>query len=587
MSAEPQYAGPPAPIRQEKRLGELLLERNLLTAEQLDQALAEQKRQRRPLGQVLLAMGFVDEKALAGVLSLHFKVPLVDFSRARLQQEALGLIPEAYAREHSILPLQLDKDELSVATIDPGDLALLAELKVLTRKRIKPLLGVRSEVDAAIAQNYKLLEGMTRHVRSFEETFQPVGAVGGRRLAEVRQDAPVVQIVELIIAQGAEERASDIHIEPQEDRLRVRFRIDGVLHDATSLPASLAAPVASRIKLLANLDIVDRHRSQDGQIQTTVEGRPLDIRVGTIETIWGEKVVLRLLERSRSILPLPGLGFSRDAQRTFSELIHSPYGMVLVTGPTGSGKTTTLYAALNELNRVEKNITTIEDPVEYTFENINQIQINRLAGITFANGLRSILRQDPDAILVGEIRDKETAEIAVQSALTGHLVLSSLHATDAVGAIYRFLDMGIEPFMVASSIIGVQAQRLVRRICDRCGADDPPPPDELAFYRAIGGTGTRFRRGAGCAYCSHTGFRERIGIFEVMRVTDEFKRLLVHEAAPATLRLQAVRDGMTSLRHSGLARIDDGLTTIGEVMRTIQASDVVPARAVAEGEAGA
>src|SRR5207244_8208403 len=387
---------------------------------------AAQRRQHRPLGQVLLAQGMVDEKALAAVLSVHFNVAQVDFTRSRIDKDALALIPEAYAREHTILPIRLEKDVLEVATVDPGDLALFAELKVLTRKRIRPLLGVRSEVERAIVQNYKLLAGVNRHVRSFEETFQPGGRVATPRLTDVKQDAPVVQIVDLIIAEGADERASDIHIEPQSDRLRIRFRIDGVLHDATKLPATLAAPIISRVKLLANLDIVDRRHSQDGQIQTTVDGRPLDIRVGTIETIWGEKVVLRLLERSRSILGLDTLGFSRASLLTFRALVRSPYGTILVPVPTGRRTPATVYAALNELNRMEQNIMTIEDPVEYTFEGVNQIQINRLDGITFANGLRAILRQDPDAILVGEIRDKETAEISVQSALSAHKVLSHL-----------------------------------------------------------------------------------------------------------------------------------------------------------------
>ena len=557
--------------RPEKRLGELLLEHGLLTAEQLESALAAQRLQRRPLGQVLLAQGLVDEKALAGVLSLHFNVPQIDFTRARIDKDALALIPETYAREHTILPIHLEKDVLDVATVDPGDLALFAELKVLTRKRIKPMLGVRSEIERAITQSYKLRTGVDRNVRSFEESRQPGQPI--RRLADVRQDAPVVQIVDLIIAQAAEERASDIHIEPQQDHLRVRFRIDGVLHDATKLPATLAAPISSRIKLLANLDIVDRRHSQDGQIQTTVDGRPLDIRVGTIETIWGEKVVLRLLERSRSVLRLDALGFSPASLEAFQELIRSPYGMILVTGPTGSGKTTTLYAAVSELNRMEQNIMTIEDPVEYTFENINQIQINRLAGITFANGLRSILRQDPDAILVGEIRDKETAEISVQSALTGHLVLSSLHATDAVGAIYRFLEMGIEPFMVTSAVIGVEAQRLVRRICDQCRTTYKPPLVEFEFYSAIGGRGAIFRRGSGCAHCSHTGFHDRIAIFEVLRVTDAIKRLLIRDSQPDVLRRQAVEDGMKTLRESGVEKIDLGLTTIGEVMRSVHVTE--------------
>jgi type IV pilus assembly protein PilB len=570
MSAvEPQPSGRFG-LRQEKRLGELLVDQGLLTPEQLDNALAAQRRQHRPLGQVVLSLGFVDERALAAVLSVQFNVPQVDFSRARVEKEALALIPESYAREHTILPIRLEKDELEVATLDPGDLALFAELKVLTRKRIKPLLGVRSEIEQAITQSYKLRSGVDRHVKSFEESLQPSRAV--RRLAEVRQDAPVVQIVDLIIAEGAGERASDIHIEPQQDHLRVRFRIDGVLHDATRLPATLAAPITSRVKLLANLDIVDRRHSQDGQIQTSVDGRPLDIRVGTIETIWGEKVVLRLLERSRSILGLDTLGLAPAAMETFRRLIHSPYGMILVTGPTGSGKTTTLYSALNELDHSERNIMTIEDPVEYTFEGVNQIQINRLAGITFANGLRAILRQDPDAILVGEIRDKETAEISVQSALTGHLVLSSLHATDAIGAIYRFLEMGIEPFMVTSAVTGVLAQRLVRRICPQCTAPYEPAAEELSFYQTLGGEGLTFQRGNGCAFCAHTGFHGRIGVFEVLRLSDGIKRLLVRDASPEVLRAMAAGEGMTTLRSAGLAKIDEGLTTIAEVMRSVHIS---------------
>ncbi len=494
MSAVERQPGGRFGMRPVKRLGELLLENGLLTAEQLEAALAVQRRERRPLGQVLLAQGLVDEKALAGVLSLHFDVPQIDFAKARVEKEALALISESYAREHTILPIRVDKDELEVATVDPGDLALFAELKVLTRKRIKPVLGVKSQIDLAITQSYKLRTGVDRHVRSFEETYRPT--LANRRLAEVKQDAPVVQIVDLIIAQGAEERASDIHIEPQQDHLRIRFRIDGVLHDATKLPATLAAPIISRVKLLANLDIVDRRHSQDGQIQTTVDGRPLDIRVGTIETIWGEKAVLRLLERSRSILRLDTLGFSPATLKMFRGLVQSPYGMILVTGPTGSGKT-----------------------------------------------------------------------------LTGHLVLSSLHATDAVGAIYRFLEMGIESFMVTSAVIGVLAQRLVRRNCPDCTTVYEPSTEELEFYRAVGGQGIIFHRGTGCAHCVHTGFRGRIGVFEVLPMTDGLKRLLVREAPHEELRQQAIREGMTTLRSAGVARIDEGLTTIAEVIRSVHVSE--------------
>jgi type IV pilus assembly protein PilB len=566
---DPEPRPAPTGVRREKRLGEHLLEAKLITPEQLEWALGEQRAQRLPLGQILLSSGIVQERPLAAILSVHFNVPLVDVGQLRLDQTLLGLLSEEYAREHRVLPIRMEKDALVVALADPGDLALLAELRVITRKSIKPALAVRSDLDQAIAHAYRMRASMGKHLRSFQENIQPVVPRAGKRLAEVAADAPVVRLVDQLLSQGQEERASDIHIEPQMERLRIRFRIDGVLHDVASFPVALTAPLVSRIKIMANLDIVDRLRPQDGQIQAKVGEFGFDVRVATSATIWGEKVVLRLLDRSRSILRLGALGFAESTREEFDRVLRSPFGMVLVSGPTGSGKTTTLYAGLNELDRVERNIMTIEDPVEYTFDNINQIQINKQAGTTFASGLRAILRQDPDIILVGEIRDRETAEIAIQSALTGHLVLSSLHATDAVGALHRLLEMGIEPFLVASAVIGVLAQRLVRRNCPHCALDYQPTPEDLAYYREMGGRQERFFRGAGCQQCAQTGYRDRIGIFEFLPVTDAIKQLLVRRAQTEELHREMLRAGSVTLRAAGLEKIDQGLTSISEIMRSI------------------
>jgi type IV pilus assembly protein PilB len=389
------------------------------------------------------------------------------------------------------------------------------------------------------------------------------------RLA-IDDNAPVVQVVSRILTEAVRDRASDIHIEPQDKAVRVRFRVDGALHDTTSLPSSMAQALVSRIKIMAGMNIVERRRAQDGQFEASVDGRPLDVRVATTATIWGEKAVLRILDKSRSLLDLKGLGMSVETREEFSKLIRTPFGMVLCAGPTGSGKTTTLYAGLTEINDPARNITTIEDPVEYVYPSINQIQINEAAEVTFAGGLRAILRQDPDVILVGEIRDVETARIAVQSALTGHLVLSSVHAIDAAAALHRFLDMGIESFLIASSVIGVVAQRLVRRTCVHCTEPYEPTADERAIYDEWGGKPkTDFMHGAGCNFCSQTGYVDRVGVYELLRVSDGLRRLIVEDASLDAMRAAAVEEGMRTLRDEAMRLIEDDVTTIGEVVRNI------------------
>jgi type IV pilus assembly protein PilB len=385
-------------------------------------------------------------------------------------------------------------------------------------------------------------------------------------------DAPVVQVVNLIVQQGARDRASDVHIEPQESRVRVRYRIDGALHDVLALPPNMGPSLISRIKVLAGMDIVERRKPQDGQMAVDVDGRPLDIRVATTTTIWGEKCVMRLLDKNRSLLRLDDLGMPEETHDRFSRLIRSPFGMVICAGPTGSGKTTTLYAALAEINNSERNIMTVEDPVEYVLPSINQIQIQDQAGVTFAGGLRGILRQDPDIILVGEMRDVETARIGIQSALTGHLVLTSLHGTDAAGALERFLDLGIEPFLVASSVVGVVGQRLVRRICRSCATTYRPTDEEVEFYLRLGGPPKdEFLRGEGCNFCFQTGFEDRIGVYELLVVSEPMRQLIARKARHDEIQELAVAEGMRTLRDGGIRLVANDVTTIPEVLRNIYA----------------
>ncbi len=376
--------------------------------------------------------------------------------------------------------------------------------------------------------------------KEFEQRSEERGRLVGMSDVEIAVDAnaPIVKVVNLIFEQAVRDRASDVHVEPQQDRVRVRVRTDGALHEVLSLPVSMATPLVSRIKVMADMNIVERRRPQDGQIELNVESHELDVRVSTTATVFGETCVMRLLDRTRALLTLAQLGMSDESYAEYDRLIKSPYGMVICAGPTGSGKTTTLYATLAEIDREEINIMTIEDPVEYVFPSINQIQINPLAGVTFATGLRSILRQDPDAILVGEIRDVDTARIAVQAAMTGHFVMSSLHATDATSALHRFMDMGIEPFIVASSLLGVVGQRLIRKVCTSCRRPYVPTPEERAFYDASGGRSdkTEFVKGGGCNACGQTGYYDRVGIYEVLPITDDLKELVVSQASLTALR---------------------------------------------------
>jgi type IV pilus assembly protein PilB len=494
----------------------------------------------------------------------------LDLNHAPSQVEALALVRESYATAHQLLPIRIEAGVLLVACPDPLDTTTLRELQVLTRHPVEGVYAPAADIQVAIRQRYSVLPDVDQHVQAFIERVRSSPDAGAAALATFNETSPVVKITDLIIRQGLRDRASDIHIEPQESMLRVRFRIDGLLSDVIQLPKAMGPSLASRIKVMANMDIVDRHRSQDGQLRIENEGRQVDIRVSTAETIWGEKAVLRLLDQSRTLLSLDQLGLAEQGEQRLGRLLKSPYGMIVVSGPTGSGKTTTLYAAINELDPIRQNIMTIEDPVEYTFANINQIQIRRVANLTFANGLKAILRQDPDVILVGEIRDLETAEIAVQSALTGHLVLSSLHATDAAGVVQRFIEMGIEGFLISSALVGVVAQRLVRRNCPHCSERYKPSAAEMALWEEYGGANkTAFYAGAGCAQCAGTGFLGRVGVFEVLELSEAIKRMVSTRASAQEIREQGLKEGMVSLRADAVQKVAGDVTTLAEVMRCV------------------
>ncbi len=552
-----------------------MLERNLVTENDIATALASETSPEADLGDLLVRMRVLDEHDLVVARAELYGMETIDLRQADPEPGALSLIPDSVAREHYVLPMVLDDMGLHVAVADLPTPQLVAFLVEQSGHPVHPVLAPLSDIQRAIENNYRTIGGLDRLVEAFEAT-------DGSRWRNldtktvtpevVADDAPVVQVVARILIQAMRDRASDVHIEPSEACIRVRYRIDGALKEVLTLPSSMGMGLISRIKIMAGMNIVERRRPQDGQLRTEIDGKEVDVRVATVATIWGEKCVMRLLDRTRSVLRLTELGMSVETTEAYSRLVRAPFGMVLCAGPTGSGKTTTLYATLTEISDVIRNVMTIEDPVEYVFPSINQIQMNEQAGLTFATGLRSILRHDPDIILVGEIRDVETARMAVQSALTGHLVLSSVHATDAVSALLRLLDMGIEPFLVASSVIGIVGQRLVRRICLSCRVRYTLSDAERSFYEESGGPDKReFVHGDGCNICGGTGYLERIGVYELLRITPEIKRLVVDRASQDALRRLAEQQGMRSLRPAAIDLVARDVTTVSEVIRCIYA----------------
>jgi type IV pilus assembly protein PilB len=571
----PPIATRTMPAAYKGRLGDLLLEKNLITAEQLEQALAEQREAGGKLGELLVNMGALGAQVLADALAGFFGLVVVNLRRDNVDPAVISLIPEAMAREQLAIPVRSEEDRLYVAVAEPSD--ELRDLLASTSKRnVSLMIAPLSDIIWAIDSNYRAIGSVGMLVQAFEAVEGArKKAVGAAEVEEVSDDAPVVQVVDRILTQAMRDRASDVHIEPSEDFVRVRFRIDGALKEILQLPIAIGPGLVSRIKIMANMNIVERRRPQDGQLTITIDGSEVDVRVATVSTIMGENCVMRILDKTRSVFKLNDLGMPRDTHATYSKLVRSPFGMVLCAGPTGSGKTTTLYATLSEVSNPTLNVMTIEDPVEYVFPSINQIQTNEQAGLNFATGLKSILRQDPDVILVGEIRDVETTRVAVQSALTGHFVISSMHATDSVSALHRFLDMGIESFLVASSVLAIVGQRLLRRICPSCKTTYTLTDDEREFYMGSGVASDPdkqvFYYGSGCNFCSDTGYKDRIGVYELLVMTPEIKRLIVGWATQEELHNMAMKQGMRTLRQEAIALVNQDITTVAEVIRSVYA----------------
>ncbi|HIP87652.1 MAG TPA: type II/IV secretion system protein, partial [Anaerolineales bacterium] len=513
--------------------------------------------------------GVITPRDVAVARSLQLGLPLIDLKRHVVQPRALALVPEEIASRYHAIPLDIIGGELVVVMENPQDIRALEDISLRAGMRVRPALGVREDIDEAITLYYRSRGEIERQIDQIapEPTTLPAPT---RLTPEEIAENPVSRVVELILRQAIRDRASDVHIVPDDGILRIRYRIDGILHDALEVPLSVHAPLISRIKVLAGMNIAERRRPQDGQFVFVGDHGEVDVRVATAETIRGEMAVLRILDKSLSLMELEELGFLPEAMEAYERLYTLPFGMILVAGPTGAGKTTTLYATINRLDREESNIMTIEDPIEYQFERISQIQVNRQAGITFAAGLRAIMRMDPDVIMVGEIRDHETARIAVQAALTGHLVLSSIHANDAVGVLFRLVDLGVEPYLVVSALVGVVSQRLVRRVCEHCRMLAEASPEENRVYKEEMGTPlTHFYKGQGCHFCANTGYRGRTGVFEVLTLSEPIRRLLMEGAAADEIREQAIREGMITMRRDGMIKVREGITTPREVMRNV------------------
>jgi len=546
---------------------DVLLGRGVVTAEQLHRA--REMTQGGSALRALRELGLVNEDVLREAQSASLGIPAISLVDPGLSlRRVTDAFPLRYMQQYVFFPLAVEDGRLTVVMRDPADVETLDSIRLQAGCEVRVLLGSEQEILRALEEHYGASSSIDRIVQDIAEDGE--GAEGGSedvaQLKDLASEAPVIRLVNLLIARAAELRASDIHIEPFDDTLRVRYRVDGVLVNADAPPKRLQAAVVSRIKLMARMNIAERRLPQDGRIRTQAGGVELDIRVSTIPTIHGESVVMRLLDRASTLPDLHGLGFPEDAGRTFAGLIRRPHGILLVTGPTGSGKTTTLYAALRTINAVEKKIITIEDPVEYQLEGVSQIQVKPRIGLTFAAGLRHIVRQDPDVILVGEIRDRETAEIAIHAALTGHLVLSTLHTNDAAGAITRLLDMGIENYLVSSTLLAVLAQRLVRRICAACKREYAPPADIL---KDLPPETRRLRlfKGDGCPSCSGTGYSGRTGIFELLVMDDPLQRLILAKVDAGSIRADAVARGMTTLWQDGCRTVAEGTTTPEEVLR--------------------
>ena len=579
-----------------KMLGEMLVTGGLINEDQLKRALDVQKKKGGRVGEILIELGFISEHDLASFLGKQLDIPYIEIEKQVVDTDTVRLIPGAMARRLFALPLYRDGEAVVVAMADPLNIFGLDDIRKAAGREIRPAVAMRSDILKAIDLHYGVSTAIEDAAIDFAGGMTPAtgeleeGAIGD----VTADDAPVVKLVSMVIAQAIMDRASDIHLDPEGKFIKVRYRIDGVLREVKSLPREMHAPIVSRIKIMANMDIAEKRVPQDGRFQARVthtDSGPIvnavfrernalrldgdtavDIRVSTLPVIQGETVVMRILDRTQLILNLEGLNLAPEMFERYQRIVKRPYGMVLVTGPTGSGKSTTLYASVNAIDRKANNIVTVEDPVEYQIMGVNQVQVNPKAGVTFASGLRSILRQDPDTIMVGEIRDRETAEIAIHAALTGHLVFSTLHTNDAAGAASRLIDMGIEPFLIASSTIGIVAQRLARKVCDRCKRPYPASPELLRELGVDGGE-MAFYRGEGCPACKNTGYLGRIGLFELMEMNETIRSLIVAKASSSEIKDAAVQSGFKTLRQEGLQKAIAGITSVEEVLRVTQEAE--------------
>ena len=554
-----------------KDLGQILIEAGLVTEEQLQRVIELQQKTGDRFEQIMLQQRFITPQQLAFFISLQLGIPFVNLKKEGVKAEAVKLIPESVARKYGIIPVDTTDGAVVIAMEDPKDIEAIEDLAAVTLKRIEPVISTSQDIQEMIDLNYRVGGELEEQLSQIPTRYRGSTGVRETRIsAEAIAQAPVVRAIDLLIKQAVRDRASDVHVEPQEDKLRIRYRIDGILSDVMALPLSVHAPLLSRLKIMAGLNIAERRRPQDGQITFDMGDREVDIRVATSNTIYGEMSVLRILDKAFAFLPLPEIGFIPGVLERYMQMVRTPFGMILISGPTGSGKTTTQYATVNQLDAVGRKIITIEDPVEYHFANINQMQVNPAAGVTFATGLRACMRLDPDVILVGEIRDEETAQIGTQAALTGHLVLSSVHANDTVSTIIRMIDLGLEPFLIASAVIGVVAQRMVRRVCPYCSQPTEVSLDEReAYEQEMNEKRSEFIVGVGCNFCAGTGYLGRTGIFEVLLVSESIRRMIVRSADSDEIRAQARKEGMDTLWHDGMLKVKEGVTTPYEIFRNV------------------
>ncbi|MDH7577832.1 MAG: ATPase, T2SS/T4P/T4SS family [Bacillota bacterium] len=559
-------------LARRKPLGELLVENNIITNEQLQEALRLQESKGERLGQILRKLGYISEEKLYRVLQEQLRIPYIELRRYPVNPALAQLITAPVARRYRVLPIAREENQIVLAMVNPLNVFDMDEISQIVGSEVKPVLVSENDLEWALSEFLELKSSVDKAVEGLPQEIQgwPEEEIAAAKIREIVEEGPVVTLVNSIITRAVLNRASDIHIEPQEEELMVRYRIDGVLFEMLNLPRRIHPAVSSRLKIMADLDITERRLPQDGRIQMEVEGRSVDVRVSVIPTIYGEKLVLRILDKTTGFLTIPQLGFAPEIYPSFVNMLRKPHGLLLVTGPTGSGKTTTLYAIINELSVKEKNIVTIEDPVEYTIPLVNQMQVNPKIGLTFARGLRAILRQDPDIVMVGEIRDTETAQIAVQAALTGHLVLSTLHTNSAVSSVIRLIDMGVEPYLLGSCLIGVIAQRLVRNICPECKEVYQPSREILTSLRIPEEDGkVAFWRGWGCSSCRITGYQGRLALQEILIIEGELKDLITAKVPEQRLQHAALSHGMRTLREDGIEKAKRGLTTLEEVMTAV------------------